>query len=253
MTMSEVGGDKPPAPPLSPPMKKRRSGRKGKGVVVVEGGDGGGGGRAKIGNHILNERERRKKMNDKFSTLHHLLPHIPTKSNRSSIIGEATRYIKKLQVILQDGERQKLERVQNGVVENLTSKVEISTGESSNNNNNNNKDRTLIVSSDFGPVFETWSWPNVVLNMCGEYGQFSVCTLKKPNILSSISFLFEQFKLDVVNCNINISNQSSYMYMFLTQVMRNGSSTDHLELPTAAEVLEIFKRAAAEISYWLSS
>ncbi|KAL0348348.1 UNVERIFIED_CONTAM: Transcription factor [Sesamum angustifolium] len=55
--------------------------------------------------HIWTERERRKKMRNMF--LHSLIPHLPARADKSTIVDEAVLYIKKLELTLSELERQK--------------------------------------------------------------------------------------------------------------------------------------------------
>ncbi|KAI9123403.1 hypothetical protein K1719_004703 [Acacia pycnantha] len=78
-------------------------------------GNGAGGGEAAAAGyhdmHIWTERERRKKMRNMFAELHLLLPQLPPKADKSSIVDEAVRYIKTLENILEDLEKKKQERL----------------------------------------------------------------------------------------------------------------------------------------------
>ncbi|KAI3981339.1 hypothetical protein MKX01_015103 [Papaver californicum] len=65
--------------------------------------------------HIWTERERRKKMRNMFSNLHALLPQLPAKADKSSIVDEAVNYIKTLQHSLQKLQKQRLEMLKGGV------------------------------------------------------------------------------------------------------------------------------------------
>ncbi|KAI3991127.1 hypothetical protein MKX01_022348 [Papaver californicum] len=65
--------------------------------------------------HIWTERERRKKMRNMFSTLHALLPQLPAKADKSTIVDEAVNYIKTLQHSLQKLQKQRLEMLRGGV------------------------------------------------------------------------------------------------------------------------------------------
>ncbi|XP_039818588.1 transcription factor bHLH95-like [Panicum virgatum] len=61
--------------------------------------------------HIWTEKERRKKMKNMFSTLHALLPQLPEKADKSTIVGEAVTYIKSLEGTVQRLEKLKQERM----------------------------------------------------------------------------------------------------------------------------------------------
>ncbi|KAI3997845.1 hypothetical protein MKX01_036315 [Papaver californicum] len=65
--------------------------------------------------HIWTERERRKKMRNMFSNLHALLPQLPAKADKSTIVDEAVNYIKTLQHSLQKLQKQRLEMLRGGV------------------------------------------------------------------------------------------------------------------------------------------
>ncbi|KAI3840541.1 hypothetical protein MKW92_010490 [Papaver armeniacum] len=64
--------------------------------------------------HIWTERERRKKMRNMFSNLHALLPQLPAKADKSTIVDEAVNYIKTLQHSLQKLQKQRLEMLMGG-------------------------------------------------------------------------------------------------------------------------------------------
>ncbi|RZC48457.1 hypothetical protein C5167_016880 [Papaver somniferum] len=64
--------------------------------------------------HIWTERERRKKMRNMFSNLHALLPQLPAKADKSTIVDEAVNYIKTLQHSLQKLQKQRLEMLRGG-------------------------------------------------------------------------------------------------------------------------------------------
>ncbi|TYI95014.1 hypothetical protein E1A91_D02G247700v1 [Gossypium mustelinum] len=61
--------------------------------------------------HIWTERERRKKMRNMFSNLHALLPHLPPKADKSTIVDEAVNYIKTLQQTLQNLQKTKAREI----------------------------------------------------------------------------------------------------------------------------------------------
>ncbi|OMO74672.1 hypothetical protein COLO4_26545 [Corchorus olitorius] len=66
--------------------------------------------------HIWTERERRKKMRNMFSNLHALLPQLPAKADKSTIVDEAVTYIKSLQQTLQTLQKQKLEKLRSATL-----------------------------------------------------------------------------------------------------------------------------------------
>nr|XP_034604708.1 uncharacterized protein LOC117864705 [Setaria viridis] len=94
---------------------------KGKNNIVGEGrgrGRGRGNGKGKgvateeeKGLHIWTERERRKKMKNMFSTLHALLPRLPEKVDKSTIVAEAVTYIRSLEGTIKSLEKLKQDRI----------------------------------------------------------------------------------------------------------------------------------------------
>ncbi|KAM0909811.1 hypothetical protein ACQ4PT_014543 [Festuca glaucescens] len=103
---------------------------KGKSVIKTEGEDEGGRSKGKIntphvvaaardgrlggrhGNrelHIATEHDRRKRMREMFTKLHDLLPTLPDKVDKSSIVMEAIHYIKSLEETLSELEKCNLE------------------------------------------------------------------------------------------------------------------------------------------------
>ncbi|KAK9112719.1 hypothetical protein Scep_020238 [Stephania cephalantha] len=83
-------------------------------------GGGGGGGESDHEIHIWTERERRKKMRNMFSNLHALLPQLPPKADKSTVVDEAVNYIKTLQHTLQKLQKQKLEMLRGATTTTTT-------------------------------------------------------------------------------------------------------------------------------------
>ncbi|KAI5381342.1 hypothetical protein KIW84_UN0817 [Lathyrus oleraceus] len=61
--------------------------------------------------HIWNERERRKKIRNMFASLHALLPDLPSKVDKSTIVDAAVKEIKNLQQILENLEKKKKDKL----------------------------------------------------------------------------------------------------------------------------------------------
>nr|WIE96110.1 basic helix-loop-helix transcription factor [Loropetalum chinense var. rubrum] len=244
--------------------KKRGWGDGGGGGGEVKEGKGGGAESDDHEIHIWTERERRKKMRNMFSSLHALLPQLPPKADKSTIVDEAVNYIKTLQHTLQKLQKQKLERLQGAATINYDPSSIITPqkpayssreafladqGSSSNlaitpTNSSNN----ALSLSRFPIVFQTWTSQNVILNICGNEAQISVCSPKKPGLLSSICFVLEKHKLEVVSAHIS-SDYNRSMYMIQAR-LANGASD---QFPEAFPVEEIFKQAAGEIMFWICS
>ncbi|KAK6136879.1 hypothetical protein DH2020_029365 [Rehmannia glutinosa] len=261
------------APPPAAKGKKRSAAAR----KELDGGDQGksGGGDQSDDHelHIWTERERRKKMRNMFENLHSLLPHLPPKADKSTIVDEAVNYIKKMEQTLQTLQKQKLERL-HGIITN------------NNNNNPMNYDTSIITQSKLtvqsreaflaeqgstsnsavvlanpinplfsGPaheilpaIFKTWTSPNVILNVCGKDAQINVCSLRKPGLLTTICFVMEKNKLEVVSAHVS-SDRHRCMYMIHARQANGGS--DHFQQTFSVE--DIYKHAAAEIMLWVNS
>ncbi|CAN6544327.1 unnamed protein product [Malus baccata var. baccata] len=230
-----------------------RTGDKGKGVA-------GGNESDDHEMHILTERERRKKMRNMFANLHTLLPQLPAKADKSTIVDEAVSYVKTLQQTLQKLQKQKLERLQGVTTINLdldpsinTQDVAFSSREAflANHGSSNlatasttptsNPSNSFSASHFASISFQTWTSPNVVANICGEEAHISVCTPKKPSLFTAICFLLEKYNIGVISAQIT-SDSNRSMYMIHTHA--RGAPDQFFEVFPA---VEIFRQAVAEI------
>nr|WCO08292.1 hypothetical protein [Suaeda aralocaspica] len=221
--------------------------------------------------HIWTERERRKRMRNMFQNLHLMLPQLPSKADKSTIVDEAVNYIRTLQSTLQRLQKKKLDRLQGVGPSNplpyepsvaATSRLAmISSREtfmadqvsSMNNNNSMNPPRSSIVHSAstshlLPAAIQTWTSPNVVLNICGNDAQFSVYAPKKLGLFAAICCVFDKYKLEVKTANMSTDLDRS-IYMIHAQAA-NGA-TD--QFPENVTVEEIYKHAAGEMMLWTSS
>ncbi|CAK9140808.1 unnamed protein product [Ilex paraguariensis] len=255
----------PPGTELVTVSGKRRSGssRNGKEKCEVnEGKGGGGGGDSDHEIHIWTERERRKKMRNMFSNLHDLLPQLPPKVDKSTIVDEAVNYIKILQQTLQKLQKQKLERLQGVTSINCDPSIITPPNLAANSReafladqgcSSSNLTISAINSSNslsippFPTIFQTWTSPNVILNVCGDDAQISVCSMKKPGLLSTICYVLEKHQIEVVSAHFSSDNSRS---MYMIQAHANGG---HDQMPEAYPAEEIFKQAAGEIILWTTS
>ncbi|XVE55864.1 hypothetical protein DITRI_Ditri03aG0191300 [Diplodiscus trichospermus] len=236
--------------------KRRRKGglRKGK-------ADGNGGDQSEHEMHIWTERERRKKMRNMFSSLHALLPQLPAKADKSTIVDEAVTYIKNLQQTLQTLQKQKLEKLRSSAIVDydqssiITSQVQgpesrgaFLTDQGPIHNYPMTIDMSQTFPAEISPaIFQTWFSPNVVINMCGDDAQISVCSLRKPGILATILYILEKHQLEVVSAHISTDQ---YRSMYMIHVHAGGASD---QFPEALSVEETFKLAAGEMNLWLLS
>ncbi|XP_016454613.2 transcription factor bHLH95-like [Nicotiana tabacum] len=214
--------------------------------------------------HIWTERERRKKMRNMFSNLHALLPQLPPKADKSTIVDEAVNYIKTLQHTLQKLQRQKLERLhgmatsmnpsiitsQKLSADSIISREAFLADQGSTNNaaiSPTNNAANPISMPHFPAVFQSWTSPNVILNVCGEEAHISVCCPKKPGLLSSICYVLEKHKIEVVSAQISSNDQRN---MYMIQAHASGASDQFSE---TFPVEEIYKQAAGEIIMCVTS
>ncbi|KAG9458765.1 hypothetical protein H6P81_003273 [Aristolochia fimbriata] len=227
--------------------------------------------------HIWTERERRKKMRNMFSTLHALLPHLPTKADKSTIVDEAVNYIKSLQHSLEKLEKQKQEMNMVKKKKNIVNDEVVVVPDAAATDQYysmreaymedfkgcSNNWAATVSSSHLPPTghhlphddqyksycsFHTWSSPNVILSVSGEDAHISLCaSTKLPGLLPTIFYILEKHTLQLLTAHIS-SDYFRTMYMIHVRAI-NGVS-DHLIEPASAE--EIFKLAVGEIILWLS-
>ncbi|KAH6818917.1 hypothetical protein C2S51_002520 [Perilla frutescens var. frutescens] len=238
----------PPPPPPPPPIK----GKKKRSAVAAGGGDGGGESEDHE-LHIWTERERRKKMRNMFSNLHALLPHIPPKADKSTIVDEAVNYIKNLQQTLEELEKRKLERMHGVITQNkLTVQSReaflAELGSSGNMAVTLAGPNQLYSGPDYPAIFKTWTSPNVILNICGRDGHINVCCMRKPGLFTAVCFVMEKHNLEVVSAQAS-SDRARSMYMIHARA--NGGSDQFQQAIFPIE--ETFKQAAAELMLWVNS
>ncbi|XP_038889014.1 transcription factor bHLH95-like [Benincasa hispida] len=226
--------------------------------------------------HIWTERERRKKMRNMFSNLHALLPHLPPKADKSSIVDEAVNYIKTLQDTLQKLHKQKLEKLDNNNNNNSSmnfSKIvhhpstttrEAFLADQASSNDDMSSSAALfshfsttvaadnVVMSSLPPppppsAFQTWTSSNLVLSVCGRHAHICVCSAKKPGLFSALCYVLDKHQIDVVSAHVSSDFHRSF---FMIQAHANGGY-DEFGATTVAE--DTFKEAAGEIIFWLSS
>ncbi|KAF5747035.1 transcription factor bHLH95-like [Tripterygium wilfordii] len=221
---------------------------------------GGCGGEPEHEIHIWTERQRRKKMRDMFSNLHALVPQLPAKADKSTVVDEAVRYIKVLQQTLQTMQRKRIEKLSTGTILTDSSEPSTMTSQTPHAYGSTSRESFLAgqglseamnsaVSVPFTPAcFQTWFSPNVVMNMCGDDAQFSVCSLRKPGLLATIFYILEKHNLDVVSTHIS-SDQHRRIYII--NVHHAGGASPHYR--DALSVEDTFKLAAGEMNLWLLS
>ncbi|XP_061960553.1 transcription factor bHLH95 isoform X2 [Populus nigra] len=246
-----------PAVAVVPGQKRSRKGGDARNKKVV---NGGGSGESEHEIHIWTERERRKKMRNMFSSLHALLPQLPAKADKSSIVDEAVKYIKTLQQTLQTLQKQKVEKFQGAIIDYEPSVITSLTdtvgsreasfaalGPSKNFPLTSKMSQNSFSVSLSPACFQTWFSPNVVMNMCGNDAQFSLCSTRKPGLLATILYILEKHNLDVVSAHIS---SDQYRSIYTIHAHADGASDQY---PEAMSVEDTFKLAAGEMNLWVMS
>ncbi|KAL1193405.1 Transcription factor bHLH95 [Cardamine amara subsp. amara] len=234
--------------------------------------------------HIWTERERRKKMRDMFSKLHELLPDLPPKADKSTIVDEAVNSIKSLEKTLATLRMQKLEKLQYSSPSNTPFAFAPSSSSSPTNLltppiSNHPQVLTVgtiapdsysreafmadqIFSSSAAAVnlpcpcndpiagFDSWTTRNFVMNICGNEAFFNFCCPKdKLGVFNNVCYLFEKYNIEVLFANVS-SNRFLRTYMIQVQVNSNYESQ---LLANGFGVVEIFKQAANELATYVLS
>lgn len=161
-------------------------------------------------------------------------------ADKSTIVDEAVNYIRTLQQTLQKLQKQKLEKLQGATTSSTTissfncepsliSQQKVAYKDTREafladqgscndlvtmgNNINNPSSNSLSAVSQFSPVmFQTWTSSNVVLNICGDQAHISICSPRKPGLLTSICYALEKHKITLVSAQIS-SDGDRNMYM----------------------------------------
>ncbi|CAG7875649.1 hypothetical protein HID58_018516 [Brassica napus] len=232
--------------------------------------------------HIWTERERRKKMRDMFAKLHALLPQLPPKADKSTIVDEAVSSIKSLEQTLHNLQMRKLEKLQYSSASNTTTTTAFPYDPSSSptvlltpisnqphilpvgaasadsysreallaNQISSSSMNLPYPCDDPTAEFDTWSTRNAVLNICGNEAFFSLCCPKdKSGVFTNMCYLFEKYNIDVIFASVS-SNVFRSTYMIQAQVK---PSYENQLLGDGFGAAEIFKQAAQEMALCFSS
>ncbi|KAK4284581.1 hypothetical protein QN277_001393 [Acacia crassicarpa] len=192
------------------------------------------------------EKERRQKFKSLFAQLHAMLPHVPGQADKVTVVDETMNSIRILEQTLKDLEKKKLERLHSSIAGSptATSKEAFISehGASSSSILNSHNDQNPEVK------FQTWTSPNVAVNVSGQQAQFNVCSDKNNRCLfTKICSVLDKYKIDVLSAHISCDNNNRRFYMFQAQM-----SKDLNQPPTSLSAEETFKQAAAEIIQRLS-
>ncbi|CAA3033186.1 transcription factor bHLH95-like, partial [Olea europaea subsp. europaea] len=208
----------PPKPPAAAGRKRKAVGGADNGKTVEVGGE------SDYEMHILSERERRKKMRDMFDCLHSLLPQLPPKADKSTIVDEAATYIRSLEETLEKLQKKKLDRI-HGLTSTgfdpyiFAPKLSMESREAflaeQGASISTANAIPLVPKFPTKPNFQTYTSPNVVLNTFGGDAHISICAAKQPGLFTAICYVLDKYRLQVVSAQVS-SNQSRSMYMIHT-------------------------------------
>ncbi|XP_062224486.1 transcription factor bHLH95-like [Phragmites australis] len=209
---------------------------------------------------IITERERRKRMKNMFSSLHAFLPHIPEKSDKATIVGEAIGYIR----VLEDKVAM---RKQELVLARQAAAAEVRASSSSAPSHPaQGAAMSLVVPHGRGqlpqqqqqrpaaamtpppqltaaPVgFQTWWGPNVVLSVSDDDAYINLCAPRRAGVLTLVLSVLDKHRIDVVTTHVASDGVRS---MFTIHARVNEANGEN----PASE--EIYKLAVSEIMDWL--
>ncbi|CAL5021546.1 unnamed protein product [Urochloa decumbens] len=231
---------------------------KGKGSLLAADEDG------DVKAHILTERERRRKMKDLFGNLHALMPHIPDKIDKASLVGETIHFIRALEKTKAQLEKRKLEQAvarqaaaQAAAASSssfLAPTLQTAQGMAAMSNGcwgppavppqQRQPPAPLVAAA--GPVgFQTWSAPNVVLSVMREKAAINLCVPRQPRVLTLVMSVLNKHGIDVVTAHVVADESARSMITVYTTVNGTGGENRSAE--------EIYKLAVSEIMVWLSS
>ncbi|XP_074574662.1 transcription factor bHLH95 [Curcuma longa] len=215
--------------------------------------------------HIWTERERRKKMRNMFSSLHALLPHLPAKADKSTIVDEAVKHIKALQQKLEKLQKQKLEHLHgerrppppphppaaSGSDQTASTAVSREAFLAEQGKSyfpiNSPSPATGAAAQFTSQSLQTWSSPNVVLSVSGDDAFICISAPKKPGLLSTVVAVMEKHKLDLLSASVSAD-------FFRTMIMIHARASDAGgQLPETLMNEEIYKLAVGEMIIWLST
>ncbi|CAA7405223.1 unnamed protein product [Spirodela intermedia] len=196
---------------------------------------------------VWSEEERRKKINDLFTNLHSVLPHLSADDEFLTVIEEFTIFSRSLEGTLGRLERDK-ERMGKTVVNEgyaMDSKEALLSGR-----------RKQFSAANFPPeIFSAplmqdykfcWASPNAVLSVAGDHAHISICSDKSPGLLFGIAKVLEVHNLAVVSQYVSSDPFKDVIMIHIKANMDYGQLVD-------TQITErVFKLAMDDIMQWIS-
>ncbi|TMW81252.1 hypothetical protein EJD97_010859, partial [Solanum chilense] len=165
-------------------------------------------------------------------------------ADKSKIVYEAANRILKLQNTFNKLKSQKLERLEENNIMLMSSQKVGNSLEKYAGDQGSICNSKAITPTNHGPTgFMTCSSPNVILNVSGEDAHISVCCPKKPGLFTTICYVLEKHKIDIVSAQIS---SDQFRSMFMIQAHSKGES-GVAQLSEGFTVEDMYKQAANEI------
>ncbi|KAK2630793.1 hypothetical protein QOZ80_UnG0725620 [Eleusine coracana subsp. coracana] len=211
--------------------------------------------------HIINERERRKRMKGMYADLQALLPNVPEKTDKTTIVDEAINSSGCWKApwpswrsasrtsrwrgappppVSRPARRRRRRRLTRQRRGRLTShKVGPGCQSSS---------RSLPCRSSSG--CRPGRGANVVLSVANDYGFINVCVPRRSGVLLLVLSVLEKHRIDVITTHVGTDGVHS-MFTIHARVSEYAALQQLGGVPPASE--DIYKLAVSEIMVWLSS
>ncbi|XP_028794018.1 transcription factor bHLH95-like, partial [Neltuma alba] len=171
--------------------------------------------------HTSLERERRKKIRLHLRELQDLVPSVHhIRADQATIVEETIKYIKTLEDVVEKLEKIKRERLQSAS-NNNSAYPTASQGPPS------MATAHQLTSVPQNPIgFQTWVFPNVVVNICGEEGQFRMCYPNKPDLYGDIVCVLHKYNIQVLCVTISTDD---YKTSYKIQARANKQNSDQFQ------------------------
>ncbi|KAJ3700406.1 hypothetical protein LUZ61_004111 [Rhynchospora tenuis] len=219
--------------------------------------------------HIQTERDRRKRMRNLFTSLQNFHPHLPPKIDKATIVEETVNYIKTLEHTLETLQKQKLDRVRSVFLATQKPSSAASSSTSVVVSPEHSVSREAFVADQVSKVpspldmvmplpppaqqcynIQTWTSPNVVLSIVGIDACISVCTPKRPGLITATAYFLERHGAEALAVQ---SYSDSLRTMFIMFARANEATGCLRETPISIPADERFKLALGELILWLGS
>ncbi|CAL4887435.1 unnamed protein product [Urochloa decumbens] len=201
---------------------------------------------------IIMERERRRQMKDMFNTLKDLMPHVPKKVDKATLVGETINYIKALEQTKANLERKKQERALARQAAAAANKAGASSAPVARTAHG-----MAALSNGWGPVlpqqpaapapapprgpegFQTWSTQKVVLSvLSNNEAVINVCVPRQAHKLTLVLSVLSKYGIEVISMQVAADGAGS---LFAIHTRVNGAGGQN---PSAED---IYKLAVSEI------